>query len=258
MNATERLSQANVSYQSLRRAIAEWRIFLENGGVGEAPQPSGLMPAPAHDALAEALGLTPFERALLLLCAGMELDPHLPGLLAALQGGPALAFPTFGWALDALPDAHWNAVTPAAPLRHWRLIEVGIGPTMTASQLRIDERTLHHLCGVAYLDPRLRGLVEPVAVPHALPDSYRHHAERVAEYWSGQVETRAIVQIEAGSEIARSVTAAAAAFLGLRLHAVRASRLPATAGEIETLARLWEREALFLGSALLIEDDSGG
>ncbi len=258
MSAPEQLSRANASYQALRRAIAEWRTFLENGGVGEAPRPSGLIPIPAHDELADALGLTPFERAIMLLCAGMELDPQLPGLLAALQRDPARAFPTFGWALDAIPDAHWSAVTPAAPLRHWRLIEVGSGPTLTASPLRIDERTLHHLCGVAYLDPRLRGLVEPVAVPHALPDSYRHHAERLAEIWASPDENWASVQVETGNEIARSVTAAAAAFLGLRLHAVRASRLPVTAGEIETLARLWEREALFLGSSLLIEDDSSG
>ena len=75
------------------------------------------------------------------------------------------AYPTFSLALAALPEAHWSALTPAGPLRRWRLIEVGAGDTLINSQLRIDERVLHYLTGVSYLDARLQGLIESLPPP---------------------------------------------------------------------------------------------
>ena len=43
---------------------------------------------PALEILCATFGLSAFERALLLLCAGMELDARFPGLCAAAQGDP--------------------------------------------------------------------------------------------------------------------------------------------------------------------------
>src|SRR4029453_6660350 len=104
----------------------------------------------------------PFQRYVLLLCAGMELDGSFAASCAAAQGDSRRAYPTFGLALAALPDAHWDALLPAASLRRWRMIEVTQGnETFANSQLRIDERVLHYLTGVQSLDDRLRGLIEP-------------------------------------------------------------------------------------------------
>src|SRR6266545_5240300 len=116
---------------------------------------------PALDRLCSTFGLSPFERDLLLLCAGVELDASFSSLCALAQGDPQRAYPTFGLALAALPGAHWSALTPIAPLRRWRLIEVGAGQALTLSPLRIDERVLHYLAGVPYLDERLAGILEP-------------------------------------------------------------------------------------------------
>src|SRR5215211_4904786 len=114
----------------------------------------------------------------------MELDATLATLCAAAQGSPRLAYPTLGLALAALPEAHWNALTPAAPLRYWRLVEVGTGDTLTTSPLRVDERVLHYLAGVTYLDERLQGLVEPVSAPAELPPSHRALVDRITALWS--------------------------------------------------------------------------
>jgi hypothetical protein len=124
---------------------------------------SAAMPAPpALDVLTERFGLSPFERDVLLLCAGVELDSGFAARCAAAQGEAGRRAPTFSLALAALPDAHWSALTPAAPLRHWRLIELGSGEGLTASPLRIDERVLHFLAGVETIDDRLSGLVKPL------------------------------------------------------------------------------------------------
>jgi hypothetical protein len=135
------------------------------------------LPAPsALDSLCAAFGLSTFECDVLLLCAGMELDSAFSQVCAAAQGKPQRAYPTFDLALAALPEAHWSALTPAAPLRRWRLIEVGIGDTLTTSPLRIDERVLHYLTGVSYLDARLHGFVELLPPPADLPPSHRELA----------------------------------------------------------------------------------
>jgi hypothetical protein len=49
-----------------------------------------------------------------------------------------------------------------------------------------------------------------------------------------------------------AVAAAASATLGLQLYAIRAVDIPAAAVEREALVRLWEREAVLSGSALLV------
>lgn len=107
----------------------------------------------AIDVLAERFALSPFERSVLLLAAGVEMDGELAPLCCA--AGPAGPGP-FALALAVLPDAHWSALTPHAPLRRWRLLDtVGDGALLTA-RLQIDERVLHYLAGIDELDARLR------------------------------------------------------------------------------------------------------
>ena len=217
------------------------------------------LPAPsALDSLCAAFGLSPFECDVLLLCAGMELDSAFSQLCAAAQGNLQRAYPTFGLALAALPEAHWSALTPAAPLRRWRLIEVGTGDTLTTSPLRIDERVLHYLTGVSYLDARLHGFVELLPPPTDLPPSHRELAQRMADFWSRSKEAQPwpVIQL-CGDEHAgkRAVAAFACAALGMQLHVLRAADIPLAVAEREALARLWEREAALSSSALLLDYD---
>ena len=94
--------------------------------------------APALELVAEAFGLTPFERDLLLLCAGVELESRFRTLCATAAGDERLDRPTFALALGLLPEPHWSALAPARPLRRWRLLELDHGEPVTTSPLRID------------------------------------------------------------------------------------------------------------------------
>ena len=218
-----------------------------------------LAPHAALEVVCRAFALSPFERDILLLCAGVELDASFTSLCAAVQGEPRRPYPTFSLALAALPDAHWSALTPVAPLRHWRLIEVGPGDTVTVSPLRIDERVLHYLTGVSYLDERLRPLLEPLHVADELPPSHHAIARRITDLWSWEESSGVWPAILlCGTEQAgkRTIAAAACAALGLQVHALHAADLPHTAAERQALAHLWEREALLGGSALLLDCDA--
>ena len=113
---------------------------------------------------------------------GFQLRP----LCAAAQGDPQRAYPTFSLALAALPEPHWSALTPAAPLRHWRLIEVGAGERADA-QPAADRRARAAL-------PRRRAAPGRAAGGHRRagagpPATWCRRtaalAERIAAAWSG-------------------------------------------------------------------------
>jgi hypothetical protein len=208
---------------------------------------------PALETLCAAFGLSAFERDVLLACAGVELDSAFAACCAAAQGDARRAYPTFGLALAALPEAHWSALSPASPLRRWRLVEVGSGETLTTSPLRISERVLHYIAGVQHLDESLEGFLAPVHHPVELPPSQRALVERIVGLWSGNPVPPAIQLCGSEGSGKEAVAAAACATLGIGLYAMRAEDVPAAPGEREALARLWEREAVLSRSALLLD-----
>ncbi len=214
------------------------------------------LPAPsALETLCAAFGLSPFERDLLLLCAGLELDSSFTPLCSALQGDSRKAYPTFSLAMKALQGAHWSALLPAAPLRRWRLVEVGAGDALTTSPLRIDERVLHHLVGLSYLDERLLWMADRVFVPEELPPSHSALANRIADILSKDgVLANPVIQLCGGEEVGKqAIAASACSGIGVQLHAVHAVDIPANVSEREALTRIWEREAFLSGTALLVD-----
>ena len=179
MSAVDSQTWTDANQRYLSAALAVVRAALERQAANE-PSPSDVenqaladaeaaMPAPAAlQTLAATFGLSVFEQLVLVLCAGIELDSRFGPLISRGQGDPARAHPTFSLALAALPAPHWSALSPAGPLRRWRLIEIGAGSALTASPLRIDECVLHYLTGAACPDERLAGLVDVLPPPGAL------------------------------------------------------------------------------------------
>jgi hypothetical protein len=212
---------------------------------------------PSLELLAGTFGLSSFEREVLLLCAGVELDAGFAPLCAAAHGDPARAYPTLGLALAALPDAHWSALTPQAPLRYWRLVEVDAGPALTSSPIRVDESILHYLNGLPHGDERLAGLVTPVPAAGLLAPSHRELAERVAKVWPGGGDGSPPVLQLCGPDASarRAVAAQVTAAMGLRLFELPAELVPVGPADLDGLVRLWERHAVLGAGALLVDGD---
>jgi ATPase family associated with various cellular activities (AAA) len=213
------------------------------------------MPAPAAiDHLAHCFGLSAFERDVLLLCAGVEMDAQLAAQCDAAAGEPRRPGATFGLALAALDAPHWGALAPVSPLRRWRLVEVDESAGLARGRLRIDERILHYLAGVNYLDLRLRSLLRAAIPPTAVADAHREVCDSVrkalAMATSGDVP---LVWLLGDDTLGQAdVAALIAAGLGGGLQILRADDVPAGSAEIEALATLWEREAVLVGSTLLV------
>lgn len=211
---------------------------------------------PALEILGRAFRLSPFELEVLLLAAAPELDSTFAKLFAEVQGDPLKAHPTLSLALASLPDPHWSALSPEAPLRRFRLVEIAAGTTLTLSPVRIDERVLHYLAGVQYLDERLAGLVKPVPAPGKLIPSHRTLIEQIAGVMENAAVAGALPVVQLVGEDGagrRAVAAAACAKLGLRLHVMPALTIPLDPREQDALMRLWEREAALSGGALAVD-----
>ncbi len=213
---------------------------------------------PALDALCATFALSSFERKILLMCAGGELDSRFTSLYAAANKDARQSVPTFSLALAAFEDAHWSALLPAQPLRYWRLLEVLPGDTLTTCPLRIDERILHYLAGAPSMDERLRGLTQPWSEGGELPASQRSVAEQLAGIWS-RIDRQSEwppAQL-CGTDVAdkRAVAASACAMLGFHLLVMPSHVVPRGVADLDLFIRLWEREAALDPSALMVECD---
>ena len=256
---TAALDWTDANQQLMLAELARLRRQLDSAESSDDEQNSELdeavsrMPSPsAIDTLVELFGLSPFERALLLLCAGVEMDHQLAASCARLHDHDGRRYVTFGLSLAALPGAHWSALTPIRPLRRWRLIEVDAGPRLVDSPLRIDERILHYLAGINLLDARLQPLATLRTSPVLIGSAHRELVSRVAGSWA-DTDRPPIVHLGGDDDPGQEdVAAGVAGAAGLRLLVLEQEHLPPGAGELDGLLTLSEREARLLSAALLI------
>jgi hypothetical protein len=151
-------SQKRASYRYLIHAIARIRKILENYAQGnrntvqellhdripgadfnldnsilniEQEKPSNI------EKICTSFKLSEFELDILLLCVAVEIDPTIGTLCAKAQSNPKAEYPTFNLAIAIFPHHHWDAFTPEAPLRLWRILELGEANTLTSAPLRI-------------------------------------------------------------------------------------------------------------------------
>ncbi|WP_431284185.1 ATP-binding protein [Humitalea sp. 24SJ18S-53] len=242
MNAIR--DQAEPQQRALAAVFERLRARLDGGDAPhDAPLPDTAI------ALEQAFGLTPFERDLILLAAGVELDAALAQRVAA-QHPDGRAAVTFALGLAVLEAPHWSALSPARPLRRWLLLEPTPGEPLTTAALRLDQRILFYLLGVEAEDPRLAGLLRTIPEPTRLTQREAEAVSLVGARWlSSGGAVPPVVEITGPAE---RLAAAMASLARLRLLALDAADIPEPAAERVALARLCERELALAGAALLV------
>jgi vesicle-fusing ATPase len=210
---------------------------------GELPAESG--DATPHEPLrrlVDRLGLSPFERDVVLLAAAVELDGEVAALVARAGGGDPR--PTFALALTVLPEPHWDCLVPQRPLRRWHLLDLGPGATLANRPLTIDEDVLHWVTGLADGDEGLEGLCEPQQTGFALTASQLALADELTGAIDG-LDGPLLVRLEGEDLEARyAVATRIAQRLGLRPLLVREASVPEAARDVVRAAVLVDREAL--------------
>jgi hypothetical protein len=219
-------------------------------------------PPPALPLMASRLGLNRFEQNVLLLCVAAELDTSISGLCARALREPARPYPTFALAFALFEDPAWDILSPERPLRYLRLIEITQpgGAPLTVSPLRADERIVNFVKGISYLDDRLTALVSPIApLDGEVPASQRDTAKLALRRWRAVAPGAAppaiqLLGVDAASK--QLIAGLICAELDRRAFRLDAALLPTAPSELESLARLWRREAQLLPLALYLDADA--
>ncbi|QTA89101.1 ATP-binding protein [Desulfonema magnum] len=233
-------------------------VAISSCGDGETERKEPVEAAgSALDILCSVFGLSGFEKNILLLCAGIETEGDFAGLCAKVLGDEKQTYPTFSLGLSALPDPHWSALTPDAPLRKWRLIEVEAGRSLVHSPLRIDEFALHYLAGVPQMDARLKRFVRCVKNDEALVLSHKKLADRIVKTLIKAVENfdrPPVVQLcgKAGAG-KTAIASSVCSMLDHELCVMPEYLLPPDPEGLEHFTRLWIREAALNSRVLMID-----
>ena len=212
------------------------------------------VPSPL-ETLCTAFGLTEFERDILLLAVGIELDSEFDALVKTLQGGNDFSMPTFSLALAVFPHAHWNGIIPTAPLRYWRLISVSHHQVITKSSFSIDEQVLNYLIGLPHLNETLTGLFRPISETSDLVPSHSSLVDQIHQMLLRNHEF-SLPAIELyGDELKDKLQVASklSAKNNMNLYTISLIAIPDNTKEIAELARLWNREVLMGRGALFID-----
>lgn len=240
----------------------------------QLPYPSALQQ------LCEIFKLSAFERDILLLCAGAELSIGWGPLCAQAQGNLRLRAPTFELAnLIAVCAPHWSAFSAASPLRFWRMIEVGAGDALMTSPLRVDERILRYLLGLAGLDTRLlkrmkrfgRSNVRADVVSSeeafstGLVPSHQAICDRIVHLWQQHSATASVTQTDRSSvlpvvqlwgsdiHIQRQIATAVAQITNATAYLLNFQQIPSDIDQHQMLVELWQRETKLSALVLILE-----
>ena len=217
-------------------------------------------PPPALVILSQQFGLSPFEETLLLLCAAMEFDTRIANLCAQAQEDTHRPYPTFALALACFDQPAWDVLSPLRPLRNWRFIEINqsAASPLTTSPLRADERIVNYIKGLNYLDDRFMSLLIPLETANSeveLPPSQQRVEETIIEQLEKNKSDRLqIIQLLGSDSVSKQLIAQkVCARFNLHLYRLPVELLPNQATELETLARLWQRESILLPIALYLD-----
>jgi AAA+ superfamily predicted ATPase len=214
---------------------------------------------PALETLSRSFDLTDFEKKMLIMCTGAEIDSEFSLILSKLYKNPNVKFPTFDIALRAFPEANWKAILPDSSLRRFQLISLQNNddvPLIT-TPIRIQERILHYLLGFkSTLDGKLDYLVRPVQLTAPVASTARGRISEIVEFylnspnkakppifylWGPDPDTSLIVAQLACQE------------LGLGLWCIPGELIASKSHDEQSLSSLLSRECLLTGNALYID-----
>jgi hypothetical protein len=228
------------------------------------PEGDGKRPS-AIENLCTLFALSSFERSVLVLCAGVELDVEVAKLCVDAQRDQNCVYPTFGLALKVLPHPHWSAVTPISPLRYFRLIELCDSPPMPviARPLALEERVLHYLTGISYLEPQLQAMIKPIRDQEFLYSLYpklfdpQHPlVQRILTIWRKTVLFPCVQLVGTEENMKLAIALSVSREVDCNLWFLPIELFPKKTDEFNSLCGLLNREMILMNAILYVSAEN--
>jgi len=258
MNAPASIQWSEFNQQYLVNEFSRLKQKFSNHENSEQENTSAQVqfetPPAAIDTIRQAFSLSEFEKELLLLCAGVEMDSQLAELCAAQHENAQKNWPSMELAFNLLDGAHWSAITPEAPLRRYQLIHLEETGRLLSSKLRIDERVLHFLSGINYLEPRLKAVLHWLKTPSIIAPSQMIIAESIQDYLQNNPGIP-VTCLLSGDDVSgkKDIAVASAQASGMTVFELNHHNIPDAVSDQEIFATLWQREMVLLNAVLFID-----
>jgi ATP-dependent 26S proteasome regulatory subunit len=210
----------------------------------------------ALDRLVHKLKLSEFEKYVLLLCAGTELDSDFGKLIGELQGNVKLVHPSFSLVLKVFPGSKLDALAPTSALRSWNLVQINNGIRKITSPLEIDEHILYYLLGIENLHPDLAGMISPIRRLGLISESQEQVLEQIIALIDKSAALPVIHLVGDDVQDIQTLAVAASRYAGHYLYHLSPSMIPSDSHGRRKLLLLWNREARLKNYLLLIDCSS--
>jgi hypothetical protein len=250
-----------INWQSLQAEVERIRHLLECYIEGKPSDSldTAISQSSALGQLSSKFHLQNFAQDILLLCVGREIDPSFADLCSRAAGNPNQNYPTLSLALAAFPDANWFVLSPQNPLQRWKMIEFAPDFTLTQAAMRIDQRILCYLLGVAAVDQQLLGIASFPDLENTfvhLPPSHQTIADQLIATWSNaptQLPHLQLCGIDYSSKY--YIFSHVCNRLNYNLGIISTAALPTNPHDIYQLSQRWEREAILSDRVLFLVCD---
>ncbi|MDJ0844477.1 ATP-binding protein [Crocosphaera sp.] len=223
-------------------------------------QAANLSPLPAFVKLSHKLQLTKFEQNILLLCVAVEINPSFAHLYAQAQDSETKNYPTFSLGFRLFNNGNWEAIAPHRPLRYWGLIEILSlqHEHLINCPIKVNERILHFLQGINYVDDRLLSYLIPLTASNdnILSPSQLLIQDEILNSWQSNHNRYRISHnslLSSERTIKKIISQDVCQKLGFNLFQLMVEQLPTNSQDLAQFIRLWQRESLLFSLALYVD-----
>ena len=208
----------------------------------------------AIDRLSRIFKLSSFEKKVLLVCAGVQLNSEYGFLISRIHNNENLVHPTFSLLLQSFNDAHWDAISPGSSLRKWGLIEWEDASVLINRPLKIDETILHYLTACGTFDEQLSFFIQPITSYYPLAESQIKQAQKISNYIIKKEQNGNILELQGNqTDDFSGIALQIAANLNSKIHLLKWNALPSQINDALDIVRRWNRISLLNGYSLYID-----
>lgn len=207
---------------------------------------------PAIEQLSSAFNISSDEQEILLLCAGLELNPIFSYLITQISSNLETNNLTLPLIKKIFPNSNFHIHHHESPLLNWQLISIAEG-RLTESPIKIDRRIYYYLLGSQQLEPSLESLVQPINIEnHYLSCSHQEITDSIAQLWNSV--SHPIIQLTGAESSSKlNIAAVISKETEYPLYSTSLDLLSTDLEKLNQFVKLWQREYLLNPNILLLD-----
>jgi ATP-dependent 26S proteasome regulatory subunit len=260
-----KLIDKNLSFNALLEAVNVIGQRLNGDASSEESLMSGADGGnSALSRLCRQFELSPLEQDILVLCAGVEIEPSLVSLCKQVSSNESEDSPFRGVSVefvstylrpDLSPSSRASILGSQSPLFQWNLVQRQNG-FRSQTEIRIESWTLEYLMGVESIPLPYRGNLSPLLVEvelQSIPDSYLETAKQLFHLWTRHSAHQTVQLCGSETEAKQQIAAIACQQYGWSLHSIHLDALGIDPTTQRNWIIWWHRRALLSRCVLLVE-----